>query len=153
MKRFLIAMGLTALMSAQAFATPAVTSYTIDRTTYTNLTIITWATNDGDDVGKPVNRDLCRRPLSVQIGTYGGDTHGSGTYVLQGSNDVAADPANANYASSVWTTLKDANGTALSRTTADLYGPLRNEVGPLWIRPSASGGSAADMDVVLICGK
>ena len=152
MKRLILALGLVAMLSSPALATPAVTAYTIDRTTYTDLTIITWAGNDGDDVGAPVNRDQCRHPLSVQIGAAGGDTHGSGTYVLQGSNDVAADPDHASYASSVWTTLKDANGTALSRTTSDLYGPLRDE-GPAWIRPSASGGTAADMDVVLVCGK
>jgi hypothetical protein len=153
MKKILLALGLVAMLAGPALASPAVLTPTIDRTTYTNLTIITWAANDGDDVGAPVNRDQCRRPLSVQIGTQDGDTHGSGTYVIQASNDPAANPDDADYASSVWTTLKDANGTALSRTTADLYGPLRDEAGPVWIRPSASGGTAADMDVVLVCGK
>lgn len=109
------------------------------------LTVITWEGLDGDDTGKPVNvahmADKC-----VQLGAIGGDTHGGATTILQGSNDpnAGSNPANA-----VWFTLTDVFGSPISRTTAATLRQIAEN--PLWIRPSQSGGTSGDLDVILVC--
>jgi hypothetical protein len=112
------------------------------------VVVYTWETLDGDDYGTPVRlphySDKC-----VQLGAYGGNTDGSSTVVMQGSNDVAADPSHANYATSIWFTLTDPQGNAISRTTTEKIKQI--EENPLWIRPFQSGGTAADIDVILVC--
>lgn len=62
-------------------------------------------------------------------------TFGSGTVVLQGSND-----------GTTWVTLKSA-GTDISLTAA---GGFDFSTAAMYIRPSTSGGTADDVDV-LIC--
>ena len=110
--------------------------------------VVTWASLDGDDYGTPVKlpyySDKC-----VQLGAYGGNTHGGATTVMQGSNDVAADPTHADYATSVWFTLTDPQGNAISRTTSAILEQIQEN--PLWVRPLQTGGVAADIDVVLVC--
>ena len=69
---------------------------------------------------------------SVQVtGTFG-----SGTCVLQGSND------GTNYV-----TLKDTAGNDISLTAA---GMVDFSTAALYIRPSTSGGTADDLDVTVI---
>jgi hypothetical protein len=105
-----------------------------------------WETMDGDDVGQVVKLPPYKS-LTVQLGAGGGNTHGSSTTVMQGSNDPLAesDPANA-----VWFTLteKDTASTAISRTTTAILKEVKEH--PLYIRPSQSGGTAADIDVIAI---
>ena len=109
---------------------------------------VTWKTMTSGDVGRPVRLPYYSEK-SVQIGAVGGNADDGSTTVLQGSNDAAADPDNANYASSVWFTLTDPQGSAISRAgTAKIEQVMEN---PLWIRPSNSGGTTVDIDVILVC--
>lgn len=143
----LLTVAMLALSTLQAHAVNTPRTPTIDKTK--NYVIITWAGLDGDDVGVPVSKETCHVPINLQMGTQGGNTHGSGTYILQGSNDLTADPSDAGYASSVWVTLTTNGVTTISRTTAALAVEVWEA--PMWVRPSSSGGTAGDMDVVLIC--
>lgn len=150
MKNYLVI--LSALLVNLALTAPAQAVDTPRTPTITHqgsVNIVTWQGLDGDDTGVPVSALNCKKPLSVQIGLQGGNTHGSGTFVLQGSNDSQADPSAASYASAVWVTMTDPQGNAISRTTANLYEQV--EEVPLWLRPSSSGGTASDMDIVLTC--
>lgn len=107
-----------------------------------------WATMDGDDVGSVVKVPDGTTSMTAQLGGQGGDTHGSSTTVLQGTNDpiAAVTPASA-----TWFTLteKDTASTAISRTTTAILKEVK-EI-PLYVRPSQSGGTAADIDVMLVC--
>ena len=62
-------------------------------------------------------------------------TWGSSTVVLQGSNDGTN-----------WVTLKDTAGTAISLTDD---GAFEFSTAMLYIRPSSSGGSSDDVDVIV----
>lgn len=138
---------------AQAHAADTPRAYTAGGSMASaGMAVITWQGLDGDDTGIPVSAALCKRPLSVQIGAQGGNTHGGGTYIMQVSNDPAADPAHPSHASAVWATLTDANGNNVSRTTAALWEQLLGSSG-LWYRPRSTSGTSGDMDVVLVCGK
>ncbi len=112
-----------------------------------DIVTYTWAGLDGDDVGAPVM--VANYPdKSIQIGVSTGQTHGGATTVFQGSHDPIAgtDPANA-----VWKTLTDTTETAISVTAnSDVIQVLQN---PLWVRPSQSGGTAGDLDIVLVCNR
>jgi hypothetical protein len=111
--------------------------------------IVTWQTMTAADIGAPVRLPYFS-DKSVQLGAIGGNVHGGATVVFQGSNDVAADPSNANYASSVWFTLTDPQGNAISRTTTAKIEQV--EENPLWVRPVSSGGDGTtDIDVILVC--
>lgn len=126
--------------------TAAVRTYarsTVDR----EVIVITWEGLDGDDTGTPVSV-AGYTDKSVQIGAGGGATHGGATTVLQGSNDTRADPNHADHANAKWFTLVDPNGNAISATADKMEQVLEN---PLWIRPSQTGGSAGDLDIVLVC--
>lgn len=105
-----------------------------------------WEGLDGDDTGVPVKLPPYNN-LTVQLGAAGGNTHGSGTYIMQGSNDpaVESDPTNA-----VWFTLteKDTASTAVSRTTTAIIKEVKEH--PLYIRPSSSGGTAGDIDAIAV---
>lgn len=70
--------------------------------------------------------------LSVQfIGTFG-----SGTAIMQGSNDGTN-----------WVTLKDITNTAVSTTAAALF---EIETSAAYVRPDTSGGTADDLDVIMV---
>lgn len=103
-----------------------------------------WPAMAGADVGSVVKLPHYTN-LTVQMGTQGGNTHGGSTTVMQGSLDPVAetDPDNA-----VWFTLteKDTASTALSRTTSALFKEVKEH--PLYIRPSQSGGTGGDIDVI-----
>jgi hypothetical protein len=84
------------------------------------------------DVGSAVpNATFTDRSVQV-TGTFGG-----ATVTMQGSNDGGA----------TWSTLNDAAGTPLTFTAAGIKQVL--EVSQ-FIRPSVSGGAAADLDVHLL---
>lgn len=103
-----------------------------------------WPAMAGADVGSVVKLPHYKN-LTVQIGANGGNTDGGATTVMQGSLDPVAetDPANA-----VWFTLteKDTASTAVSCTTDPVFKEVKEH--PLYIRPSQSGGSAGDIDVI-----
>lgn len=106
-----------------------------------------WESLDGDDTGRPVKTaDFSDKTVQIWA-----TDHGSGTTVLQGSNDPRANPNHTDHANAVWKTLKDADGNAIS-VTADSNVLLVRE-NPLWIRPSQSGGTAATVKVALVCKK
>lgn len=68
---------------------------------------------------------------SVQfVGTFGG-----ATVILQGSNDGTN-----------WVTLSDVNGTDISATAA---GAFDFSSAMLYFKPSASGGTSQDLDVIM----
>jgi hypothetical protein len=111
----------------------------------TGLAAYQWAGLDGDDVGSVVKLPSYDK-LTVQIGTSGGNTDGGATTVMQGTNDPLAesDPANA-----VWFTLTEkSTGDAVSVTTDP--GLFEVNEHPLYIRPSQSGGSSGDLDVIAV---
>ena len=103
-----------------------------------------WEGLDGDDVGSVVKLPKYDN-LTVQLGCAGGNTDGSATTVMQGSMDAIAEVTPA---SAIWFTLteKDTASTAVSRTTSAVLKEVKEK--PLYIRPSQSGGSAGDMDVI-----
>lgn len=112
----------------------------------TNVVHVVWSGLDGDDTGLPVNISKFS-DKSVHI--YALTGHGSGTTVLQGSNDERADPDHTDHANANWVSLTDPQGNAISKTADAIEQILEN---PLWIRPSQSGGSSADV-IVAITGK
>lgn len=72
-------------------------------------------------------------PLAASVQVTG--TFGGATVVLQGSND------NAN-----WVTLQDVEGADISFTAA---GAVDFSTAMVYMRPSASGGTSQDVDVIL----
>lgn len=94
------------------------------------------------DVGTPI-RIPAFPDRTVQI--YGSFGTG-GEITLEGSNDPRADPNNASYASSVWFPLTDPQGNSIVKTAA--AGEAITEL-PEWVRPRASAGSGASIDVAL----
>lgn len=112
-----------------------------------NCIIVTWEGLDGDDTGRPV-RLPWESDKTVQLGAGGGNTHGGSTTILQGSNDVRADPDHADHSNAVWFTLTDPQGNAISRTTSALLEQVQENC--LWYRPSQSGGTAGDIDVIIV---
>lgn len=108
---------------------------------------VIWSGLDGDDTGLPV-RMAKYSDKSVHI--YALTSHGSGTTVLQGTNDERGDPEHADHANCKWLTLTDAQGNAISKTDDAIEQVLEN---PMWIRPSQSGGTNADVVVALTCKK
>ena len=93
---------------------------------------VTWETlTEADTGGGYIAGSL--KPLVGSIQVIG--TFGSATIVLQGSND------NTN-----WVNLKDTGGTAISLTAA---GAAEFSTAMAYIRPSTSGGSSSDVDVIV----
>lgn len=107
-----------------------------------------WEALDGDDVGSVVKVPDGTTSMCCQIGAAGGNTDGSATTVLQGTMDAiaAVTPASA-----LWFTLteKDTASTAVSGTTDQILKEVK-EI-PLYVRPSQSGGTGSDIDVILVC--
>ena len=96
------------------------------------LGIITWETlTESDTAASYSPNGLQSYAGSIQVvGTFGG-----ATVVLQGSND------NTN-----WVDLSDPNGTAISFTAA---GAAEFATAMAYIRPSASGGTSQDLDIIV----
>lgn len=80
---------------------------------------------------------------------------GSATLVWEGSNDERADPAHADYASSVWGTLTDTTETPFSQTAdATPANPVQQVLqNPIWIRPKTTGGTDTTVIAMLNAGK
>ena len=95
------------------------------------LTIITWEEVKTADTMIPARIEGGAKLASVHFnGTFNG-----ATITLAGSNDET------NFA-----TLEDTQGTAISRTTTgrfDIY------CADIWIKPTSTGGTSDDVDVVL----
>jgi hypothetical protein len=95
------------------------------------LSRVKWAALGGSDVGSAVGMaDYQDRTVQV-LGTFG-----SGTVVIQGSNDDGT----------TWATLTDPLGNALSFTSA---GMKQITELPQYIRPSVTGGTNSAIDVYL----
>lgn len=108
---------------------------TVDYTNLPSTTLalhrVKWAALGGSDVGAKVGMaDFQDRTVQV-FGTFG-----SGTVVIQGSNDDGT----------TWATLTDPLGNALSFTSA---GMKQITELPQFIRPSVSGGTNSAIDVYL----
>lgn len=125
---------------AEAVRTPS-----FPKTKQINVRKILWEGLDGDDSGRPVRLPKFN-DKTVHI--YAPTSHGSGTTILQGSNDPKADPDHADHANAKWETLTDALGNAISVTGDDMFTLLES---PEWIRPDQSGGSGADVAVAVTC--
>lgn len=121
----------------------ATVPYTLYPSEDINLMKIIWSgfTANGD-IGTPVRfgafSDRC-----VQV--YGSFGTG-GEITLQGSNDPRANPDHADYASSVWFTLTDPQGNNIVKNAA--AGEAITEL-PEWVRPRATAGSGASIDVAM----
>lgn len=91
---------------------------------------IKWEAVGNADVGAP--HEMAAWPdRTVQlVGTWG-----SATIVIQGSND-----------GNTWATLRDPAGNDLSFSANGLKAILEN---PRYIRPSSSGGTGTDVDVII----
>ena len=95
-----------------------------------NVRVETWETlTESDTAGPRIIPFKSDKTVSV-TGTFG-----TATVVIQGSNDGTN-----------WFTLTDAADAALSFTAAGLSEILEN---PLYIRPSASGGTGQDVDIII----
>lgn len=93
---------------------------------------VTWETLTEADTGAafaPGSTDPLAGSVQV-IGTFGG-----ATVILQGSNDGTN-----------WVGLNDVAGNAISLTAA---GAAEFSTAMAYIRPSASGGSSQDVDVIV----
>ncbi len=108
-----------------------------------------WSTMGDADTGTPVAMSEYS-DKSVQIGcgasASAGNTFGSATVVIQGTNDPRGSPDHTDHANAVWSTLKDPQGNDISFTASGIKQILEN---PLWIRPKTSGGTGTDIDVVI----
>ena len=104
---------------------------TIDRTK--GYRVYLWETVGNDDTGAPAPTETFTDRSVQAVGTWTGPA----TLVLQGSNDGTN-----------WTTLNDLQGSAISMTADCLVGIAEPTK---FIRPSTSGGSAADIDVYVFC--
>lgn len=116
---------------------------TFPKTKQSNLRKVIWEGLDGDDTGLPVR---IGKFTDKTVHIYALTSHGSATTVLQGSNDPKADPTHADHANAKWVTLTDGQGNAISKT-ADAIEVVQEN--PEWIRPSQSGGTAADVIVAI----
>jgi hypothetical protein len=123
----------------------AVRTPTYPKTKQSNLRKVLWEGLTGADTGLPVRLG---KYTDKTVHIYALTGHGGGTTVLQGSNDPRADPTHASHASAIWTTLTDGQGTTISKT-ADAIEVVQEN--PEWIRPSQSGGTAADVVVAVTC--
>jgi len=104
----------------------------VDASLGPGLETVTWSTLTENDTAASYEPGSLK-PLagSIQVtGTFGGST-----VVLQGSND------NTNFVD-----LNDTNGTAISLTAA---GAAEFSTAMAYIRPSASGGTSQDLDIVI----
>lgn len=108
-----------------------------------NVQIVKWEGLTTNDTGQPWRRadhsDKC-----VQIF---GDFGSGATVTIQGSNDprVETDPGNA-----VWFSVTDPQANAIAKTAAAGEQILEN---PLWYRPSVTGGTNPDLDIVIVATK
>lgn len=102
-----------------------------DRNTVNGITLLTWEALGNADVGAPIALPYASEVTAQVIGSFS-----SATVKLQGSNNGAD-----------WFDLTRKGGTsALSFTAAG--GGTSNEM-PAFIRPSTSGGSSTDVDVIV----
>lgn len=110
----------------------------VNANTYGKQITYSWLTMAGADDGSPAKLPFGYQQMIVQLGATGGDTHGGATTVLQGSMDGTQ-----------WFTLteKDTASTAISRTTAAILKEVKEK--PLYVRPLQTGGTGADIDVIL----
>lgn len=104
--------------------------------------VLAWEGLTTNDTGRPLNIGLWADKSVHFLGNFGSGA----TVVLQGSNDPRANPAHADHASAEWVTLTDPQGNALSKTAAGLEQVMENV---WWIRPSVTGGTSPDIDVVI----
>lgn len=98
--------------------------------------IAQWTLTSGDATGDPIGADwldLADKCVSV-TGTFG-----TGTFLLEGSNDGA-----------VWFTLNTPAGVAISGTTAAMRQVLEN---PVHVRPRVTGADGTTNLTVIIAGK
>lgn len=105
--------------------------------------IVKWEGLTTNDTGEPWRRsdfsDKC-----VQIF---GDFGSGATVTMQGSNDprVVTSPGSA-----VWFSLTDPQANAIAKTSAAGEQILEN---PVWIRPSVTGGTSPDLDIIICATK
>ena len=97
----------------------------------TNVYTITWEGVGNADVGAPAAMAGGSDRSVTMTGTFG-----SATVVLQGSNDGTN-----------WFTLTDPQGSAISKTSAAMEGIVELT---RFIRPSSSGGTGTDVDVIVL---
>jgi len=88
----------------------------------------------GDDTGRPIDVSAFPDKTVQMSGTFGA------AVVIEGSNDV--------FGKSVWNTLVDPQGTAISMSSAGIEEVLEN---PYWIRPNA--GAVTAVVVRLVCSR
>lgn len=103
-----------------------------------------WSGMTGSDTGLPV---FAPNFADKTAHIYAATTFGSGTVIIQGTNDLRGDPTHPDHANANWVTLADAQGNAISKTSAAIETILDNV---LWLRPSISGATAADVVVSII---
>ena len=84
-----------------------------------------------DDVGRGLSAPNLPDKTVQVTGTFG-----SAVVTIQGSNDNA-----------IWKTLADPNGNAITFAAAGIETLLEN---PQYIRPTTSGGTNTDLDVVFL---
>lgn len=125
--------------------TATVRTPTYPKSKQTNVRHVVWSGLDGDDTGRPV-RVSKFNDKSVHI--YAETSHGGATTIMQGTNDERGNPDHASHSSAKWVGLTDAQGNAISKTSDAIEQILEN---PMWIRPSQSGGTGADVVVALTC--
>jgi hypothetical protein len=115
-----------------------------DATGISNVEMWVWVI-DGDDTGLPV-KFAKHSDKTVQIDSA---SFGTATVVLEGSNDLRADPNHADHANAVWLTLTDPQGNAISKTANSVETVMENT---LWVRPKATGdaGDALTINVRLL---
>lgn len=104
----------------------------------TGVVVYKWVLNAGD-TGTPVVAPHYP-DKTVQVDN-GAGSYGDSTVTIQGTLEVSASPT-------LWQTLNDPNGTALSAIAADkIEGILENVY---QIRPSVSGTTGTNLEVYLM---
>lgn len=118
-----------------------VTDYKVDTADRTK--VYAWEGMTTGDTGRPIN---VAQWADKSVHVFG--NFGSGASVpIEGSNDPRANPKDADHASAVWQTLTDAQGNALTFSSANLEQILENT---WWIRPGAVvSGTNPSINVVI----
>jgi hypothetical protein len=98
-----------------------------------NSVLVTWANLANGDVGAPF-MGLEYTDRTVQVSGNFGTTV---TLTMQGSND------NSN-----WDSLTDPQANAIAKTAQGIEAILE---APIYIRPSAGGGSGGAINVLMVC--
>ena len=100
-----------------------------------NVQIVTWTGLTTDDTGQPWRRN----DYTDKCVTITGDFGSGATVTMQGSNDGTN-----------WFSLTDPQANAIAKTAAAMEQILEN---PVWIRPSVSGGTSPDLDIIISATK